>query len=364
MNGSIFLIQDDKLVEMTEHDYSSEDLLQGFLEKYPSLLAGNQIDRVTPRRWLLISRETSVPCEEGGSERWSLDHLFLDQDGIPTLIEVKRSSDTRLRREVVGQMLDYAANAVLYWPSQVIRNRLECRCEESGLDPEEVLQKFLGDDADYDKFWQSVKINLKAGKVRLMFVADEIPSELQRIVEFLNGQMDPAEVLAVEIKQYVGHDLRTLVPRVIGQIAEPPRPKRQWDKPSFFNDLKSRQGQKDYDIAQKIMEWIISKGMEIRWGKGGTYGTFYPVLRHEGQANGLFGVYSSGRLEVDFRHHPLKAEEQKLELFNRLNAIEGVSLPHKAIDSWSSFALCTLAGDRLTSFFAIFEWVIEEIKAS
>ena len=44
MNGSIFLIQNNtnKLVEMTEHDYPSEDLLQGFLEKYPSLLPGTQ----------------------------------------------------------------------------------------------------------------------------------------------------------------------------------------------------------------------------------------------------------------------------------------------------------------------------------
>jgi hypothetical protein len=31
-------------------------------------------------------------------------------------VEVKRSTDTRLRREVVGQMLDYAANAVVYSP--------------------------------------------------------------------------------------------------------------------------------------------------------------------------------------------------------------------------------------------------------
>jgi hypothetical protein len=33
-----------------------------------------------------------------------------DQNAVPTLVEVKRSSDTRIRREVVGQMLDYAAN--------------------------------------------------------------------------------------------------------------------------------------------------------------------------------------------------------------------------------------------------------------
>jgi hypothetical protein len=80
------------------------------------LLAGNQIDIEKPRKWLLVSREAALPSEENGSDRWSVDHLFLDQDAVPTLVEVKRSSDTRIRREVVGQMLDYAANAVVYWP--------------------------------------------------------------------------------------------------------------------------------------------------------------------------------------------------------------------------------------------------------
>ncbi len=49
---------------------------------------------------MLVSREMNVPGEEDGGARWSLDHLFLDQDAIPTLVEVKRSTDTRIRRAV------------------------------------------------------------------------------------------------------------------------------------------------------------------------------------------------------------------------------------------------------------------------
>jgi len=93
-----------ELVEMTEQPYDTEARLQDLLAKYPNLLAGDQIDEAVPRRWLLISREMGIPSEEEGSDRWSLDHLFLDQDAIPTLIEVKRSTDTRIRREVIGQM--------------------------------------------------------------------------------------------------------------------------------------------------------------------------------------------------------------------------------------------------------------------
>jgi len=94
MPGSIFIIQNlDALVEMTHQPCAPEDHLQRFLERYPSLLAGDQVDVLTPRRWLLITREMPIPDREDGSGRWSLDHLFLDQDGIPTLVDVKRSSD-------------------------------------------------------------------------------------------------------------------------------------------------------------------------------------------------------------------------------------------------------------------------------
>ena len=36
---------------------------------------------------------------------------------IPTLVEVKRGTETRNRREVVGQILDYAANSFCTGPS-------------------------------------------------------------------------------------------------------------------------------------------------------------------------------------------------------------------------------------------------------
>ena len=107
MSGIIYLVHnDDHLVEMTERYYDSEARLQELLARYPKLLAGDQIDEANPRRWLLVSREVGVPWEDGGPDQMSLDHLFLGQYGLPTLVEVKRSRDTHVRREVVGQMLD------------------------------------------------------------------------------------------------------------------------------------------------------------------------------------------------------------------------------------------------------------------
>ena len=164
MSGKIYLIQDDETLHaLSEHSYASEDRLQILLAKYPDLLAGDQMNEAAPRRWLLVSREYGVPDTEGGTNRWSLDHLFLDQDGIPTLVEVKRSSDTRARREVVAQMLDYAANGVVYWPVEEIRAKFKASCQ-SEEDAAHQIAALAGsepqDEAATAEFWSKVKINL------------------------------------------------------------------------------------------------------------------------------------------------------------------------------------------------------------
>ena len=101
------------LMKMTPSRYDSEALLQELIAQHPDVLHDADSATGEPRKWLLITREAGIPDREGGDPRWSLDHLLIDQDGVPTFVEVKRSTDTRIRREVVGQMLDYAANAVL-----------------------------------------------------------------------------------------------------------------------------------------------------------------------------------------------------------------------------------------------------------
>jgi hypothetical protein len=102
MSG-IFLRQGDELVEMAERPYELEDRLQELLARHPNLLAGDQIDPDSPRRWLPVAREVALRADEAGAGPWSVDHLFLDQNGVPTIVEVKRGTDTRIRREVVGQ---------------------------------------------------------------------------------------------------------------------------------------------------------------------------------------------------------------------------------------------------------------------
>ena len=370
MSRGIFLIgENDGLVELKEQPYDTEELLQKLLATHPALLAGDQIDRAFPRKWLLISREMDLASQEDGSARWSVDHLFVDQDAIPTVIEVKRSSDTRIRREVV---LEYAANAVVYWPVETLRARYEVTCTRENIDASERLAAFLGADGDAENFWGRVKTNLQAGKIRLVFVGDEIPSELRRIVEFLNQQMDPAEVLAVEIKQYVSGKIRTLVPSVIGQTEEAQQrksvgvPGKQWDEASFFSKITAEHPE-EAQIAHKLLDWITPRVTRIWWGKGAKDASFVPVLEVNGTGRVFLAAWSYGKVEVQFQYlkpaPPFDEESKRLELLNRLNQIDGVTISPTALSKRPSIPLSVFKNEAtLTKFFETLEWVIQEIK--
>ena len=65
--------------------------------------------------------------------------------------------------------------------------------------------------------WDQVDANFQAGRIKLVFVANVIPRELARIVEFLNEQMK-ADVRAIELTWYEGDGgVTTLVPRTFGE---------------------------------------------------------------------------------------------------------------------------------------------------
>jgi hypothetical protein len=376
MASGVYLRQGDKLIAMTEQPYAAEAVLQKLLEDSPELLAGD--DRTAgPRRWLLIAREVPLASDDSGGSRWSVDHLFVDQDGVPTLVEVKRSSDTRIRREVVGQMLDYAANAVVYWRLDRLRSTFEAGCQQRGTTASAVLATFLDSDDDADSFWEQIKTNLAAGRLRLVFVADEIPSELRRIVEYLNGQMATTEVLAIEIKQYVDSDGKhqTIVPRLLGQTEAARQAKgrpegRHWDRDSVLHELDTKRGKAEGDVARQILEWVRRRGdLRLWFGAGQKDGSFQAGLDDGSAYLFPFALYTYGRVEVQFQwmlqRAPFDARERRVELQQKLNAIPGVQIPDGSLDKRPSIPLATLSKDSaLEAFLSALDWSFEQARAA
>ena len=118
-----------------------------------------------------------------------------------------------------------------------------------------------------------VETNLRAARLRLLFVADGIPDELARVVEFLNEQMPGIEVLAVEIKQFLGDSGQTLVPKVIGRTAATAvrsatsrSNSKQFNREEFLDRMPSPDVREAANLLLKVSE---SRNASLYWGNAG-----------------------------------------------------------------------------------------------
>ena len=262
-----------RLESLKEEPFSSEDELQALIAERPELLDGEQISPSAPRRWVLITREKGIAEIPYSGALWAIDHLIVDQDAVPTLVEVKQGRNPEIRRTIVGQMLEYAAHAARTWTADELRQAFEQSTNAQGVDSGEELRRLLQSEGepDADGFWQRVATNLAARRLRLLFVADELPDPLQRVVEFLNEQMPNIEVLAVEIKQFRGGSMQTLVPRVIGRTAKAPRRGSGGSQPrltreSFLSEFAVSDMR---TAAARLLEVAHENGATFEWGPSG-----------------------------------------------------------------------------------------------
>jgi hypothetical protein len=286
-----------------------------------------------------------------------LDHLFIDRDAVPVLVEVKRAADTRLRREVVAQMLDYAANGVLYWPLSQIIEAFENEAISHGTEPAERLSDFLGPEADPEAFWKQVEANLRSGRIRLVFVADVIPKELRTVVLFLNEQMRQAEVLAIEIRQFVSSaGLRTLVPQTVGatdraraakaaKVDRPPISLQEW-----LTKLEAGHGPDTRKAADSVIAWMRDKGAEVAPTESQDALAFR-FTAVDGKAVWPFFIRSTGRLEIAFRYLKVRPrlsnEAVRTTFLDRFQNVSGINLSTRNIQGWPAIDLKVLLKDNV-----------------
>lgn len=267
-SDEIFRLEDDRLISIPSRSMREglfgktlEEAIQTIFEKHPQIIPGKQIDPSSddPPRFVLLRREMPL-----GS--LSLDHLYVDQRGILTLVETKLFQNPESRREVIGQIIEYAANALEYCANGKARRKATEYWINKSLDLDDILPKEFDEELDIEAFWNTVEENLKNGRIRLIIAADEIRPEVRRMIEYLNREMQNAEVLGLELKVYgKDPDSLVLVPRLVGQT-QSNIDKKSLSKKSItwtterlekaFSILKNQ------DLAtklQKILNWAVDK---------------------------------------------------------------------------------------------------------
>lgn len=324
--------------------------MQDLIGRYSDLIAGDKGDL------LLVKREQGIADQTAGADRWSIDHLFVDADATPVLVEVKRATDTRLRREVIGQVLDYAANGSVYWTSAQLSQSFASTCAELGQVPFERLEAFL--DMNPDGFWDRVETKLRDGQVRIVIAADRIPTELARVIEFLNEQMR-AEVLGVELRYFESKDGRLmLAPETIGQ-SELQKARKSPNAPAPF-DLEGwlltgfgDAGSPRRTGADRWVEIVQDLGAEIT-----VTNTRASVISKMQMADGtkVFPMYlwSQGDISVCFHYNrnrgKLADDGLRQEILDRFDAAVGPMNP-KNPRGWPTFPPERLADPSVADAF-------------
>jgi len=217
--------------------FSYEEVLKDSIIDLPSLVP---LDSVTDEgvEFLILGEEW--PAGTGRA-----DVLLLGSDGVLTIVETKLSRNPEARREVVAQVLEYAAylsESTIFDLQQraedFYRNSVKCPQPQKGRSFDENLEALLeeaGSDVGVDSFKSSVEEHLRSGRIRLIVAVDEVGEQAQKIVTFVNAH-STFELYLLQVSAFEdGNERHIFVPslhgyaRKVGGGGRPPTV-WNWDK--------------------------------------------------------------------------------------------------------------------------------------
>lgn len=153
----------------------SEAEIQALIHENPSCLPIQEIDP-------LFAGPVPV-CTELNTLAGPIDNLMVTPSGLPIIVECKLWRNPEGRREVVGQILDYAKELSRWSSSDLAREvskRLKPK-ESSIVD----LVRATGHEVDEIEFNDNLTINLRRGRFLLLIVGDGIREGVEAIAEYL-----------------------------------------------------------------------------------------------------------------------------------------------------------------------------------
>ena len=182
--------------------FANEVEFQGLVQETFDQVLATQSDAPA-----VIAREVAMP------DQGKLDVLGIDTDGVVSVCECKLASNAGARREVLGQVLEYAGQ--LHGMSfRAFRTRVEARI---GGDLFDAMAKVIDENEwDRDVWTDEVTDRLDSGRFRVIVATDAITPTLKQTVLYLNTHTD-LPVMAVELQRAQKDGVEVLVPTVFAE---------------------------------------------------------------------------------------------------------------------------------------------------
>ena len=192
-----------------------------------------------------------------------MDLLFIDKDGLLTVVETKLAKNPEARRTVIGQIIEYASY-ISQWTADDVY-RIAGEYGESNLD--EVMGN-MG-----EEFRSSIAQNLKNGKMRLIIAVDELIEPLRATVTFLNRN-STFDILLLQVSSFEESETRkVLIPSLFGYAQKEPgaRPPKI-NEEIFLNrccEGEHKRTEELYFKAKASTKKRSANGDFINWGVSG-----------------------------------------------------------------------------------------------
>lgn len=153
-----------------------EDWLQDFIFGHGQSIP---LDEIEPAFGPLIPICRELPTDAGPIDAFFINHL-----GMPTLVECKLWKNPDARREVVGQILDYAKE-ISQWSYEKLEKAVKGGQRFSGSSLFGLVSQ-QAEDLDERGFIDSVSRNLRRGRFLLLIIGDGIREHVEQITAFLD----------------------------------------------------------------------------------------------------------------------------------------------------------------------------------
>ncbi|WP_340587308.1 hypothetical protein [Erythrobacter alti] len=187
----------------------SEAWIQDLVHTHPGCLPIAEVDPVFADP-VAICRELNTPAGP-------IDNFLVTPSGLPVLVECKLWRNPEGRREVVGQILDYAKELAL-WSSSDLQREVARRVDGDGNQILRLL-KDAGHEIDEVAFNDALTLNLRRGRFLLLIVGDGIREGTEAIAGYLQRHLGLHFSMGlIEMPVFIMPDNSRLVtPRVLAR---------------------------------------------------------------------------------------------------------------------------------------------------
>jgi hypothetical protein len=195
--------------------FDAEKSLHDLVEEAPQLLPLSGSPRL-----VIVGREVGV----GGG---SADLLAVDSDGRLVVVEIKLAKNAEARRAVVAQILAYAAFLQTLDVEALERDVLGRHLRERGFGSLAEAAASVDQERAFDEraFADGLDTSLASGAFRLVLVLDTAPTELVRLVGYLEQMVSDLVIDLITVSAYEVGGSRILVPQRIDPKRPPMEPR-------------------------------------------------------------------------------------------------------------------------------------------